>query len=290
MTRTLTLTHPDLDPFTIGGPGNRIDLLDLELGHPRPRTVRRDRPGRHGTIDTTRLVGERLVSMLLWFDDVDWDTEQRLREFTAPDIRPRLQLVEPGAPLRELAVYAKRWGDPRSAAQVHARSKVVTIHWIAPAGVITSVEPQSATIFPGSSDEVGGIEFDWEFDLEFPAGSPPGAGLVENLGNFWAVPVLRVFGPCGPDEIVLRNNSTDREIVLDGLEILDGEFVEIDVDAATVLLNGRPHESRFDFLDFERLDWWTLRPRRRGVNDIWFRPETFGSGARLEVRWSHTWI
>lgn len=80
----------------------------------------------------------------------------------------------------------------------------------------------------------GGLEFAFSFPLTFTA-SGGGTLTVPNAGNMTSYPVLRVTGPISGPTITL--SGTASQLVYSGT-IASGDYVEFDLFARTVKLNG----------------------------------------------------
>lgn len=289
MIRELSLEAPGVEPLRFD-PANGWLVESLDLGSPQIREVVSPRPGADGDVDTSSLIGARdvVLTVDMWsVSEPLWRMRDRLQAFQHPALRPTMRLRRaPDAPEQILslrAVAAPRIIDPVDDDRVVAT-------WRAPRGVLQSAERQRAVVFPGLPGGEAGVEFDVEFDIEFPPQAPPGAGQVVNLGTAAAAPVLSVFGPCGAaagpdDRIVVSNATTGGELVFEELEILSGEYLEIDVERRTILLNGDPSQSRYDRLRVAESRWWDLAP---GANVLLFRPDTSSGSAQMVVEWRHT--
>lgn len=77
--------------------------------------------------------------------------------------------------------------------------------------------------------------------------------IVTNLGNVAASPTVRLLGPLVNPK--MTNLGTGQVVSLN-LTINDGEFVDFDYAAKTVLLNGTANR----YPNLLRAEWWTLAP------------------------------
>ena len=120
--------------------------------------------------------------------------------------------------------------------------------------------------------------------IKSPIGSnsqSTGSTIVTNLGSAPASPVLRIDGPIVNPTI--RNATTGEEIRL-VYSLAAGEWLDIDGDVPTVLLNGQV--DRYRAVQFPGTRWWQLR---KGANDIRLLAASFGSPAALTIAWRHAW-
>lgn len=282
---TLRLEAPGLDPLAfLPAAGWIVDRVDL--GTPEPREQAEDAPDADGQIDTTSLIGARdIIVAGTMFADVDplWRMKDRLAAFMSQRLRPTLYIAEVGQPERQAAVRGRQY--PR---------QVVNRDWDefqavfrVSSGVLESATPVVTPIFPGAPEGVGGLELPVELPVEFVGAGPPGAGVVVNEGTADASPVLRIDGPCtGP---IVENRTVGRSLVFDpAWEILAGEYLEIDVRAKTILLNGIESQSRYDKLVFAESAWWTLPAQ--ASSDVRFTPVEWSPPSRLTVTHRHAWL
>lgn len=284
--RTLTFHAPGRTPLVVGGPGDDLELLSLDLGVPVPRRVIDAAVDADGEIDTTAHFGGRTVTVAVYSSSGDWEMLQRLRAFLSPRLRPTIVLVEPGAPDRQITVRGEEWDEPVPAEHVHAGHRFAVSQWFAPSGVIESAVEYLDVVYPGSTGGAG-VELPVELPVELVGSGPPGSGTVVNGGTIDAFPVLRLFGPLAAGQLVVENRTTGRRLVFDDLEVTGGNYVEVDVRRRTILLNGLLSQSRYDRLVVAESQWWTLAP---GVNDVRFLPDSFTAPAQMQVRHRWAWI
>ena len=286
----LRLEAPGLAPLILdSGPiiGARLDLGDAIT-----REVVEVASDADGTIDTTALIGARVVTLEATISPAAatdgasrWALTQRLRAFTSPRLRPELYMrFSEDDP--ELVVTMRRsqfsdlWEPQRG-----QRSRV-TVQWVAPYGILESAELHTATVNASGSPGGLGREYDLDFDRDYPADAPSGSVEVTNAGTIDAYPVLRLYGPWA-DETSIENLETGKALVFDGLTVAAGDFLEIDTRAKTILLNGDTSDSRFQYLVFPDSQWWTLIP---GAQRIRFQSETFTAPAQAQIRWRDAYL
>lgn len=142
--------------------------------------------------------------------------------------------------------------------------------------IYDDLQQQAQTTLP---EGAVGLTFPLTFPLVFGA-TTSGVVNVTNDGNFETGPVLRIDGPVTDPRC--ENVTAGRTIELD-IDIAAGDFVEIDTEAHSILLNGTA--SRYSALTPDS-QWWNLAP---GENEIRFRAGSTGS-ARMTVTWRSAWI
>lgn len=108
------------------------------------------------------------------------------------------------------------------------------------------------------------------------------SSTLTNAGNISAPLVARIVGPCVNPVI---ENVTTGELVKVNITLLDStSYLDIDFDAATVLLNGTA--SRYSLLDSSST-FFDLDP---GASAVRFRADSFQPAASATVSWRDTWI
>jgi len=108
-----------------------------------------------------------------------------------------------------------------------------------------------------------------------------GAVQIANQGDEPFPPRFRVDGPITNPTI--RNATTDAELRLI-TTLAAGEWLDIDVEAREVLLNGTV--DRYPTVQFPGSTWWELEP---GNNDVRLLAVSFSAPAALIVYWRSAW-
>lgn len=127
------------------------------------------------------------------------------------------------------------------------------------------------------SDDTDGLEFPFGFPFSF--GNIPNGNAVTatNSGNISTSPTVRFYGPLSSPTIV--NNRSGRSVRIP-LTIIPGDYIDVDMGAKTILLNGyapRPASLSGRF--------WDLQP---GQTEITFGASSGSGTARLF--WRDAWI
>jgi len=132
----------------------------------------------------------------------------------------------------------------------------------------------------------GGFPIAAGFPFAFPQGfgtSTPSQITANNAGNFPVYPVLTVQ-PIGVDTInspiTITNNTTGLSLTV-WAQVLAGDYLEIDINKRTILLNGDPTQTRMSTYDFKNSDWWALEPGDNVISWI------VGSGSNGTLTVSH---
>jgi len=124
----------------------------------------------------------------------------------------------------------------------------------------------------------GGLAFPLAFPLSFGASSS-GVAVANNAGNFATHPIVRLVGPL--TNPVLENVTTGKRLALT-TDIPDGQYVDVNMDDRTVLLNGTA--SRYGDLTSSST-WWDVVPG----NNI-FRLSAGGGTGIATVTFQSAWL
>lgn len=127
----------------------------------------------------------------------------------------------------------------------------------------------------------GGREYDLTFPLAYGTALTPTGAQVSNIGNVAARPVVRFLGPVTSPGI--ENLTTGERFDL-ALTVESGEYVDVDMDARTVLLNGTASR-RSTVRTGSR--WLTLLP---GVNTLALRATAYDASSLATVTFRSTWL
>jgi hypothetical protein len=124
----------------------------------------------------------------------------------------------------------------------------------------------------------GGLSFNASLNFSFGAVSTGGTINAVNSGTFDTPVVFRINGPCVDPRIT--NVATSQTLALT-MSIDSGDYVEIDTDARSVLLNGTA--SRYQYLTTS--EWFDLPP---GTTELDFRAATT-TAATLTATYRSAW-
>lgn len=267
----------ELDLRSAGYTVGRVDV-----SFPAVRAVRQPRPGVNGEDDTTSLFGAASVAMDLVLDPLAFPLttlQDALRAFCLPSARPYLHVDLDGQQRRiRLAI------DQSTAPITDPLHRQVQMSWRAPDGVMEAAAEQIGTANAVPTVEAG-RGYDLTFNRTYPTSSAVGSVTVSNDGNVPVSPLLRLYGPATDPRV--ENQSTGERLTFNGLTIAAGDWLEIDCREATIRLNGLTGQSRYARLDFATSTFLRLLP---GTNTVRYYPVSFGTGARLEVRFRSAWL
>lgn len=125
------------------------------------------------------------------------------------------------------------------------------------AGALGTTLNEQDTSFVLSS--ASGWSFPFTFPFSFGGLGSGGTATVTNAGTSDTFPTIKVFSTLR-QPIRIRNETTDKQISLPALDVVEPDFVQIDMKAQEVTLNGDASSSLFDEVDLDTSEFWTLQP------------------------------
>lgn len=252
------------------------------LGLPDLRTSDTPRPQDHGLFWGSDYFGKRTVTLdVTILGDDPGDAAAKMDALAAVWQPPAgseatvpLTVDLPGQVARTLD------GRPRRAAynldNLKAGIIVATLQYEAADPRLYSAETVLST---AAATTGGGRTYNRVYPLVYAAGGTGGTILVTNVGNFASRPILRVNGPSNTPRI---ENITAGQFLAANLAVAAGEYLEFDLDAHTVMLNGTA--SRYGSL-VAGSSWWEIAP---GANSIRFT--SADSAGTLDVHFRSAWL
>lgn len=292
-TSYVRLTLDGVDDLLIDMPGTHgLFLVDLDLGYPTPRDVVEALTEADGTDDSTEFFGASVVTVraaaVATVSATKQEVLDRLARFMVPRARPVLYYaLEDGGPERRAVLRAQARSAPLLSPWGFDDMQEVQAGWVNPAGITESAAEEMEAVFAAGETE-DGRTYDLEFDRVYPESQPIGQVTVTNSGIVAVAPIIRLFGPCTNPRI--ENQTTDEVLEFTangGLVLASGDYVEIDVAAATVRLNGEADQSRYGRIDWAVSSLWRLNP---GDNEVRYYPEVFASPSQAQVFYRSAWI
>jgi hypothetical protein len=256
-------------------------LLDL----PGLTTADRQRLRRHGLIPGDDFANGRTVVISLEISDeagVDFDTAvTALMAATAPgsDEQPLVFQIPgvAGGGKRQLMARPRRRSLPIGR-DFYYKLPVAQIEFECTNPRILNRTLETATTSLPTA--AGGLNFNLTFNASFGATSTSGLLNLTNQGTFDAPPQIRFDGPVTNPRV--ENLTQDKRLQLD-ITLAAGEFLLLDAEARTVLLNGTA--SRYNTLTTTS-EWFDLQP---GSNSLAFQAST-PSSATITISWRSAWV
>lgn len=136
------------------------------------------------------------------------------------------------------------------------------------------------TVSVGVSSVTSGRSYPRTYPLTFGGGSSNAISAV-NAGNFSTRPTARIIGPATNPSIL---NSNAGQHVKFAITLGASDFLDIDFDAKTVVLNGTA--SRYSTLTTDSA-WWSLAP---GMTTVQFSADTSTGATALTFNWASAWL
>jgi hypothetical protein len=131
------------------------------------------------------------------------------------------------------------------------------------------------TTLPVSS---GGLSLPTSLPFSIDGGSPTGFMAASNVGNVPSPATVTIYGPVVMPSVT---NSKTGERITYSLDLASDEFLVLDLDRRTALLNGVA--SRRGFI---RGDFFSIHP---GANSIAFTSPIYDPAARVSLAWRDAW-
>ena len=252
-------------------------LTKLDPGFPTVRAVGGPLPEQDGEVDPTAHVGARAVTADVVLSQVN----------TGPLIDRLATVMHPGS---RWWLYLGRHDWPAER-RILARAATFTcppgtlrtaqLGFHCAKGLLEDAVSWEQSLNP-TGGATGGFSFEVTFPLTFDSGAVPGSTTVVTSGTAPTPVLWRLYGPFS--DPIVRRVDTGAQLSFPGLAVAAGDYLSIDTDARTVLLNDDPAQSRYNRLDFAASQWWRLPAS--GATPVVFSATATGAGARgvLTVR------
>lgn len=266
---------------------SQFTLNRLDYGFPEVRPAFSPHAGEDGEIDRTKFHGARLVTTTVTLDAA------------LGPIGPALDLIRALAhPQRRMWMYVKRDDWPLGERRIFVRGESVTTPsngklpvqvqtvWRAPKGVLSAAQPVTIVLSPLGGAGQGGIASPVASPFALQAGLVPGATLIRVDGTIPTPVIADLYGPCS--DPLLRCVDVAGQIYFPGLTLAAGDFLRVDFEAHTALLNGDPAQSRYGSFDFTTSTWWRL-PAGPSVQLV-YTPNAAGPGCQAVLSFRPRWL
>lgn len=266
-------------------PNDNITITNLDKGYPEIREVVSPNPDYPGTHDLTRLYGSAAVTLDLEVYNTPSELIRQLSQYLLPRSRPYLVVTDTEwSSTRRISLRPSQFGGPVTGGVDHIYRQA-QVSWIAPKGVWESDTLTTVSISADTGTSAG-LTFSVIFPVTWPAGTQAGLAELASDSTLDVFPVLRMYGPCTGPQVTLENTSETLKF-LSSLVLSAGEYVEVDTEARTALLNGTV--SRLSDLDYSVSEWITLRAGE--TNRVRYHPASgVGTGSHLEILYRNAWL
>ena len=263
------------------------------LGKAAPRTATQPRVGRSGLLDLTAYHDQATWQGNLIISDGGGLTRHQwvdvLRAMLAPANRPYLYLQRDGwlderrAPVRGVSLTNPL--EAKSALRLE-----VSLQVDIPDGVLEAATVSSDTVRPGiiSVGRTYPRIYTSAAGWQYTAGSTGAVAVITVAAGTYgatATPLLaRIYG--GFTDPVITNQTTGKVFALTGVTVVAGHYLDIDMGAKTVLLDGDPGLSYYNTINFTTSDWWELQP---GDNQLAVGAATADATCSMDLFWYERW-
>lgn len=156
--------------------------------------------------------------------------------------------------------------------------------------LVPTIQAQRGRIYDRTYD----LAYDTTLGLDGYPTTPGGTNelVIQNIGNYPATPVITFDGFIS--SAVLRNLTTDQVMYLTDY-VANGD--EVTVDTLSGLITDQDGENATALFD-TRSDWIRVRGTRdpatgeahSGENVFVLEGNSFGTSAKVQITWRHTWI
>lgn len=274
-------------------PTHGVIASSVDLGFPAVREVITDLPDQDGSYDETAYVGPRVVTITGNLGPGTNGSRGAARTALAPFLsasaRPQL-IVALDDDVSQMSL-TMRPADYTGVVGPGGSTTNFTASWKCADPLAYGLATNEVDIYPGSAGSVG-RKYPKTFNYTYPV--TPGAGgtsFITTSGNYKAFPVLQIDGPVTDPTIIwldpITRIPTGPQIVIAGLTVSLGDYLQIDTKARTVYLNGDPNANRYAFLDFEATTWG---PLESGTNLLRFTTPSSVPPAVARVFWRDAFL
>lgn len=270
-----------------------FNLNKLDLGYPTPKDVEREVPFMDGTIDSTELHGPRVVTAeidIYSYDGISANQWlKKLNRWLHPANRYKLAFHIDG---HEEAQSINVRPQGRNQAWTIDRPSYLqaAITWKGPTGTIDSYIQRNIIIRPDA------VEIGREYPLIYPRWyeniGPISGAIAYNGGIARAKPIIRIYGPITTPAIyndteVLGTPHTQAFVFKNNFQILEDNYVEIDIIRRKITLNSIESQSLLHELNFNLSSWWALSP---GDNQLRLLSDAYGGAAQAQILWHDAYV
>lgn len=261
--------------------GDPIVCRQWDLGAPEVRAAVADRASADGTIDRAGFTGARAVTFDLQIlgdsNNSPYAYAERLAAMTHPSRRPKLRVTR-----NTPEAYGQTWemtlrGNPFSVSYGRRAAALLEMQlsFAAPNGYLEGDNQGYDSGTPSGLVDTG-VTFPVTFPLATGNGGAENPYLDLIVGGSAPIhPIVYVFGPATNPEL---RTDADERFKLTGLTLATGQFVQIDMGAGTVRLDGAPEASIYHLVDFGVSTFWRWQP---GLHTVRY----LATSGRMAVHW-----
>lgn len=273
---------PDLD---LEDPDGGLVCSGVDFGWPEAREQVTVNPGSLGEVDNTTKFSGRAGSLDLQVTDGTLGSRAvilgLLTPYFHPARRPVLSYVDDlgggNVGVRQVTIAPRALNVARAGESVTEAQAQFRI----PAGVATDTVDVELTLTPLDTT-VAGRTYTRTYPRVYPAATASVPLTVPIWGDAQPWVTARIYGECvGPKFEVTQNGETWTVLAaLASVTVPAGDFLAIDMQSGTVLLNGEPGASRYEWVDHAASTWRLPMP---GMASLKFTTQTDTPDARLVI-------
>jgi hypothetical protein len=272
--------------LVLGGQGNDYIVHTWSgLGIPEVRNSDSARPQDHGSFYGPDYLGARLISLDVTVRGASPDAtvvnlDELLREWyldSTVDVNATKPITFklPGQDERILMGRPRRAAFPAGRIIGQRATGSLEYHAADPR-FYSSAEHDASLLLPTATSGRG---YDKSFNYGYGGAGSGGVVQITNAGTFTTRPRARIDGPVSNPFL---ENQTAGQTITFAITLASDEYLEIDFDDRTVLLNGTA--SRYYT---KSGDWWELAP---GANDVRFGATGTDPAASATIYWRDAWL
>ena len=248
------------------------------------REARENKAAQHGQNDWQSFLAERLITFegkIMGKSASNLETaRQALLDAYIPDgVYRWLKFTPSGAVAKQAycKIYSRKISEQYKDIS-YFRNFLINLIAIDPH--IYSQEELTKTVYIPSTE--GGRVFPKTYPKTYGTVQVGGKIVCTNSGNHSVLPIIKMYGPLSSPKI--RNNNDGQKEILVNLVVADGDYLEIDFEEKTIMLNGTT--SRYNYLDSDS-EWWKILT---GNNEIEFRDGGGNINGYAQIIYRHGWI
>ncbi|HVX20878.1 MAG TPA: hypothetical protein VHB02_06000 [Acidimicrobiales bacterium] len=282
---TLDLRDPDLG----------LVVQTVDIGAATPREVVTDLPGQDGSDDQTQYFATRVVSITGVAGPGTAGSRSKVLDLLAPFLGlsvPRPQLIyalDEDVDPRYLTLRVGQWTAPAGPGAASA----FAVQWKCADPIAYGLALNEVSLPPLTADAPG-----WSYPRTYPRSYPVlatghGSIFAINNGTYPSWPMFRLFGPCGGTQLAIHwldptgIENLQTQVVIAGLTLAAGTYLEITSKARTAVLNGDPDANRYSYVDFGQTTWGPLLP---GTNRLRFTASSATTPSICQILWRDAYL
>lgn len=279
---SVVLATDGIEPLDLNNALEGWVTTAIDVSVPEVRESRFERPGAHGSIDYTHLMGDRSVVLkVAAVADPQplRNLVDRLAPFLDPGRRSVLTITDEDTSARRSLVV--RRADNFAAPWKGPALMDLTIGLRTVGSPFFTGEERAITLLPNAPSSEVGMTPPLVPPLVLDVADDEHHGIIRNDGSVPAYWRAQVDGPA--DGVAIRNDTTGETVSLEGLNLLVGQTLIVDSYERSVTVDG---ESRYAAVD-PASSWWRVPV---GESQVSAPVSAWATPAQVWFRWSDTYL